>query len=597
MRDQHYDGPAPRQFFDFWPSFGRRGPAKRPAGAVRRLLGMAAELWPSLAASASLRVANQGLGMAIAATAAGAVGALAGGAGAAGGLGAMALALTVMALVKAVCRYAEQVLGHGFAFALLARMRSRAYLAMRRLAPAWPERELSGEVVSRVTADIDRVEVFYAHTIGPAIAYALLSPTATLALAAFAGTAAAAALAAGLLLVGLVLPYAAYRAGRPAGDALRRGQAAVQAALQENLRAGEDLRQLGARGLRLGELAALEEGSARAEDGLARIAAAKDLAVELCLALALLGVAVLSRGRGLGPAAAALALAASSFAPALGLGRAFDDLPETMASSERYFELIDSPPAVTFAPGGSAESRLGRARPAAEPGAPDGTPRGLEARPAALADSPPAPAYLLCGLSFERGGRPVLSGLDLSVHPGERVCVMGPSGSGKSTLLKLMARFYDPAAGSVELFGRPLRAWPEAELRAAVSWLDQAPFFFEGSVRDNLRLLLPGLPEARLTEALELVRFLPGEAGRLDRILGPRGSGLSGGERKRLALARVLLRGSPVVLLDEAFSALDRAGRAEIRSLAFELLKGKTVIECTHEPEDQDGADRTLRLA
>lgn len=585
MRDERYDGAAPRQSLDFWPRLGRLGsapgasPARGgPAKAVRRLLGMAAELWPSLAASAFLRVANQGLGMAIAATAAGAVGALAGGAGTAGGLKAMAFAVAAMALAKAVSRYAEQVLGHGFAFTLLARMRSRAYLAMRRLAPAWPERELSGEVVSRVTADIDRVEVFYAHTIGPAIAYALLSPAATVALAALAGPAAAAALAAGLLLVGLALPYAAYRAGKASGDGLRRGQAAVQAALQENLRAGEDLRQLGARGLRLGELAALEDGSARAEDRLARIAAAKDLAVELCLALALLGVAILSRGRGLGPAAAALALAASSFAPALGLGRAFDDLPETMASSERYFELVDTPPAVAFAPGGAAANHSGG------PPVADG-PR-----------APAAPAYALRGLGFERGGRPVLSGLDLIVKPGERVCVMGPSGSGKSTLLKLMARFYDPAEGSVELFGRPLRDWPEAELRAAVSWLDQAPFFFEGSVRDNLRLLLPGLPDARLLEALDLVRFLPGEAGRLDRILGPRGSGLSGGERKRLGLARVLLRGSPVVLLDEAFSALDRAGRAEIRSLAFELLKGRTVIECSHEPEDQDGADTTLRL-
>jgi ABC-type transport system involved in cytochrome bd biosynthesis fused ATPase/permease subunit len=539
---------------------------------------MAAELWPSLAASACLRVANQGLGMAIAATAAGAVGALAGGLGKAAGLKTMVFAVAAMALAKAVSRYAEQVLGHGFAFALLARMRSRAYLAMRRLAPAWPERELSGEVVSRVTADIDRVEVFYAHTIGPAIAYALLSPAGTIALAALAGPAAAAALAAGLLLVGLVLPYAAYRAGKASGDGLRRGQAAVQAALQENLRAGEDLRQLGARGLRLAELAALEDGVARAEDRLARIAAAKDLAVELCLALTLLGVAILSRGRGLGPAATALALAASSFAPALGLGRAFDDLPETMASSERYFELVDTPPAVAFAPGAAVANR------------PSGPSVADDAR------DPAIPAYALRGLGFERGGRPVLSGLDLIVKPGERVCIMGPSGSGKSTLLKLMARFYDPTEGSLELFGRPLRDWPEAELRAAVSWLDQAPFFFEGSVRDNLRLLLTGLPDARLLEALELVRFLPGEAGRLDRILGPRGSGLSGGERKRLGLARVLLRGSPVVLLDEAFSSLDRASRAEIRSLAFELLKGRTVIECSHEPEDQEGADRTVRL-
>lgn len=532
--------------------------------SLRRLLGLVGPLGPLVAASTALRVVSLGGTMVLAAGCAFVVGTVIEAQTLDGTM--WAVVLGVVALVKALARYGEQVLGHAVAFRLLAEMRSKAYRSLEAQAPAFPGDEQSGEVVSRLTSDVDRIEVFYAHTIGPVVALAVLGPVAALGALLGAGWGAGALVAAGLTLVGLVIPGAAYALGLKKGDELRSLVAQTSAMVQENLRGAEQIHLLGAAGARRVELEALDQGRLGLEDHLGRIAGVKDGLVDV-VGWGLLGaLAWVSLGAlPLGSALALVAWAAAALVPALGVGRAFDDLPETLASARRYFDLIDRPPMVGFSGagwGGVVDGELGF--------------RGVE---------------------FGYGPRPVVRGFDLAVAPGQHVVVAGPSGVGKSTVLRLAARFFDPHSGRVTWAGRPLSQALEDELHATVGYLGQDAYVFSGTLGDNLRLTSPGVDDQKLNEVLDRVGLWTGVEGRLSRDVGTRGDRLSGGERRRLALARLLLQDTPLVVLDEAFSSLDPRGRRVLRDELLATLGGKSVLEATHEAEDADQADRVVVLS
>ena len=194
-------------------------------------------------------------------------------------------------------------------------------------------------------------------------------------------------------------------------------------------------------------------------------------------------------------------------------------------------------------------------------------------------------------------GRPVLHGVNLTVVPGEHVALVGPSGSGKSTLVSLVVRALDPTSGTVSLDGHSLNDLDLRFLRSQASVLHQEAVLLTGTIRENIRLGRPNASDeeveaaARAAHAHEFITQMPGG---YDTTVGERGGTLSGGQRQRIAIARALLRDSPIVILDEATTGLDPASTSAVLEAIDELVAGRTTLTVTHDPQAAMRADRVV---
>ena len=240
------------------------------------------------------------------------------------------------------------------------------------------------------------------------------------------------------------------------------------------------------------------------------------------------------------------------------------------AGGERVLELLDHPPLVRERPGAR---RLGRAHGELE--------------------------LSRVEFSYPGGAEPVLAGLSLRVSPGEVVAISGPSGVGKSTLARLLVRAADPDAGSVRLDGIDLRELDLASVRANVALLHQETLLFDASVRHNIALGRPAAgPDqieaaARAAGAHDFIAALPEG---YDTRVGQRGRRLSGGQRRRIEIARTLLRDAPVVVLDEPSTGLDADGVARLAGPLRALLAGRSAVLISHDPQLLAFADRVVEL-
>jgi ATP-binding cassette subfamily B protein len=206
----------------------------------------------------------------------------------------------------------------------------------------------------------------------------------------------------------------------------------------------------------------------------------------------------------------------------------------------------------------------------------------------------------LSGVQFgHEGGHPVLDGLDLHVAPGESVALVGATGSGKSTVAGLLARLYDPDAGSVSLDGHDVRQLRIADVRGAVALVFEETFLFTDTVRENIRFARPDAGDEDVERAAELagaagfIADLPDGYGTL---LGERGFSLSGGQRQRVAIARAILADPAVLVLDDATSAVDATKEHEIRAALTTVMSGRTTLVIAHRPATIALADRVAVL-
>ncbi|MGW0501130.1 ABC transporter ATP-binding protein, partial [Streptomyces sp. NPDC003007] len=218
--------------------------------------------------------------------------------------------------------------------------------------------------------------------------------------------------------------------------------------------------------------------------------------------------------------------------------------------------------------------------------------------PAAPRALPPGPLGVrLHRVRFDYGGGPVLDGVELTVRPGQTLALVGASGAGKSTCAHLLARFWDPSEGAVQLLpahGDPVdvREVHDAELRRAVVLVGQETPLFHGTLAENLRLAAPEADDDRLAEAARLCgvdRIAP-----MDTLVGERGATLSGGQRARVALARALLVSPRVLILDESTAHLDNTGDAQLATAL--RAEGRTTIVIAHRPATIRRADRVAVL-
>ncbi|HNT37633.1 MAG TPA: ABC transporter ATP-binding protein [Rubrivivax sp.] len=263
------------------------------------------------------------------------------------------------------------------------------------------------------------------------------------------------------------------------------------------------------------------------------------------------------------------------FAPAQGLLGLVRNLQTARASIDRVVDLLQEVPAASTA----------------APPAP-----GLPAPPvAAAARSAPAAAIAVHGAGYAYPGKPpVLRGLDLSVQPGERIALVGASGAGKSTLVQLLFGLRTPCAGSIHIEGRSADCAHDA-----LGYAGAEPFLVHASVEENLRYGNPGASRSALERALRLAEaeaFVAALPQGLATPIGGRGLALSDGQRQRLGLARLFLRDPRILVLDEAFSALDLRTEQRVRASLWRVFAGRSAIVISHRAVGLDEFDRVLVL-
>lgn len=208
-------------------------------------------------------------------------------------------------------------------------------------------------------------------------------------------------------------------------------------------------------------------------------------------------------------------------------------------------------------------------------------------------------AFKQVAFSYPGGRQITHQGMDFDIAPGERVGIVGPSGSGKSTLVRLLLRLHDPQAGTIQIEGRDLRELDPEDVRASISLVAQDSTLFHGTVEQNLLLARPdATPDQILaaTTAANAHAFIAALPQGYQTVLGERGTQLSGGQRQRLAIARALLRDTPILILDEALSSVDAENEAEIQQALDRLSQGRTTLVLAHRLSSVINADRILVL-
>lgn len=480
----------------------------------------------------------------------------------------------LFALSRAAFRYGERYVTHLATFRILTRLRVWFYRAVEPLAPARLQAVRSGDLLTRIGADIETLENFYIRVIVPPLVAALVTGLACAILGVFSPWLAAALLLF-LLLTGVALPLVSrWLSRQPAGEAVL-ARAELNATLVDQVQGMADM-------LACGQETLFRERTLDLNDRLnrlhARLAVIRGLGNGLAalftslaaLTVLALAIPLVSGGQIEGVYLALLPLTAiASFEAVQPLAQAFQVLESSRAAARRLFELIDATPAV-----------LDPAEPAASPDRFDLVVEDLRFRYAA--DEPAA-----------------LDGISFAVSPGGRLGIVGASGAGKSTLANLLLRYWDYEEGSIRLGGVELRALAAEDARELIGVVAQHTHLFNTSVRDNLFLANPEASEEEMIAACrqaQLHDFVLSLPEGYETLVGENGLKLSGGERQRLAIARTILKGAPVLILDEATTHLDSLTEARVWEGLAGFMAGRTVLIISHQQAGMATVDQVIRL-
>ncbi|WP_420427298.1 thiol reductant ABC exporter subunit CydC [Algiphilus sp.] len=482
------------------------------------------------------------------------------------------------ALSRTVARYFERLRQHDLTLELLAALRGAVFARLAQQPSATLGWLRNSVLIDRMTADVDAIDNLLLRVLSPsAVAVALLLVVAVgLSLLATPWM----LWPVGLLTLAITaLCVMALIAGLRPGRTLRARSERLHARIAESLAGLAELRTADTLDGHMRNTAQLDARLRQQQwQRMHRIAAHEAFAGTLvhgAALLALVGGLSLLQGDAMGPAAAVLAalalLGGMEILPTL--PAAFYRLGETQTAAVRLNQLLTPTPEDTAEAVPDPEVPAGSEAPALQ----------LE-------------AVTLC---FPERAEPALQGVDLRLSRGERVAIVGPSGCGKSSLVQLVGRLYAPQSGRLLLGGHASTMVSAQWWRGQLGILTQHSELFADSIRANLLLAAPDADDAALWRALQIaaldavVRQLPDG---LDTWVGEHGTRLSGGQARRLALARVVLRDPPLVILDEPCTGLDAATAAIVRERLNHWLSGRSALLLAHHPDSLPAHDRVLRL-
>lgn len=550
--------------------------AQRRADA-RRLLSLARPTLPPLAASFVFRVLTQLCGLGLLGVAAWGVAGVVGGRSDAPSAGRVVALLVALAVGKGVTRYLEQLTGHAVAFRALAILRVFFFERLEPQAPAAIEGRRTGDLLARVTRDVDRVEVFFAHTLVPAVTAVVTPLLVALGIALWAHPVLALVAGAAWLVAGAVVPrWRAVRSAALARD-LRAGRGDLAQHVSDTVQGAREILAFDAAARRLRELDARGDATGRAVRGAAaaggaRSAASSVLVPVTLLALTWVGAGLVADGATSWSAlVVTLAVVLGAFPAVLAVEGLSSDLDQAFASARRVLEVADAAPAT------------------ADPPAPRSLP----------GEGPFGVTFEGVTFTYPGSATPALADADLTIPAETTTAFVGASGAGKSTVTSLLLRAWDPDAGTVRLGGVDVRDLTLAELRRSVALVPQRPYLFNDTLEANLRLARPDATRAELDAACARAHLTDVVAGLPDGYatrIGEQGARLSGGQRQRVAIARAFLQDAPVIVLDEATSQLDATTQGLVQAAVTELARGRTVIQVAHRLETVRGAEQIVVL-
>lgn len=485
-----------------------------------------------------------------------------------GGLMVLSAALIV------ACRYVEGVVSHAGAYGLLASMRVHLYETIRSLAPACLMDREKGDILNIAVSDIETIEYFFAHTIGPMFTVIIL-PCVTLGLAVSFNPLFAAVLLPVYLIVSVVFPLIAIRAGRGVGMRYRTRLGEMKSLVLESVYGLKDIQIFGHGPRRLQMVREKNREINRQAHALTlhqqTVSSAPTFFVYLARIL-IIGAASFLAARGTSHPAGTVILsfvAAASFSSTQSLTMVVSSLLEAYAAAERLFLIEDARPEVV------------------EPKNPRfcGPIRKVE--------------FDHVGFSYPDSGRPILKDFNLIVSGNEKLGIVGESGIGKSTVLRLLLRFWNCRSGQIRVNDIPIEEISLKELRQRIAVLEQDTFLFDGSIAENIAI---GKPDASREEIERAARragihdFIITLPDGYDTQMGQMGARLSGGERQRVGIARVMLTEPDVIVMDEPTSSLDVLHEKELLRTLREECADKMLLIVSHRPSTLTGCDRIVEL-
>ena len=467
-----------------------------------------------------------------------------------------------LAIGRTLFRYFEKLVTHDATFRILAKLRVQVFEKIIPLSPAVLNRYRNSDLLNRLVSDVDTLDSLYLRLIAPFITTIFVILAMCIGLS-FVNAPLALGLGVSLLLLVFIIPTVFYQLGKKFGEKLVDSRALYRTQFLEFIQAQAELLLFNAEDKLKDNIAKTEanwQADQQKEANLSGFSSALSLFLNGLIIAAMLWFSSQAEFGNDEYRMAFIALftfaALASFEILMPLGSAFLHIGQVIASAERVTDIIEQQPLVTF--NGKAE---------------------FDQNATTLIETK--------DLSFtypERQNR-ALENLNLTIQKGKKVAILGKTGSGKSTLLQLLVRNYDANQGQLFLAGKPIADYAEDTLRSQFCFLTQRVHVFSDTLRQNLQFASAvNISDEKMIEVLNQVglgKLLEQEQG-LDIWLGDGGRPLSGGEQRRLGLARILLNDAPILLLDEPTEGLDRETERQILRLILAHAENKTLIMVTH---------------
>ncbi|MFE9771118.1 thiol reductant ABC exporter subunit CydD [Streptomyces sp. NPDC005931] len=478
--------------------------------------------------------------------------------------------LVAVALGRAVVAWLTELAAHRASAAVKSELRGRLLERAAALGPEWLGGQRTGSLVALATRGVDALDGYFSRYL-PQLGLAVVVPVAVLARIVTEDWVSAAIIVGTLPLIPVFMMLIGW-ATQSRMDRQWRLLSRLSGHFLDVVAGLPTLKVFGRAKAQAESIRRITAEYRRATMRTLRIAFLSSFALELLATLSVALVAVtigmrLVHGEmDLYIGLVILVLAPEAYLPLRQVGAQYHAAAEGLAAAQQIFEVLETPV------------------PATGTGA-----------------VPTGGALSFEGVTVRYPGRSAdaVSGVSLTVEPGETVALVGPSGAGKSTLLHVLLGFVRPAEGRVRIGGADLAGLDPAEWHSHVAWVPQRPHLYAGTVAENVRLVRPDADDDAVRRALRdagALEFVDGLPEGVDTVLGEDGAGLSAGQRQRLALARAFLADRPVLLLDEPTAALDGATEAEVVAAVRRLAAGRTVLLVVHRPALLAVADRVVRL-
>lgn len=482
-----------------------------------------------------------------------------------------------LAIGRTVSRYFERVVTHDATFRVLANLRVAIFRKLIPLSPAGLSRYRHSELLNRLVADVDTLDSLYLNLLSPFVSAVMVILFMAIGLS-FVSVQLTWLICGSLAALLVLLPLLFYRLGRRVGKAVVVERAEYRSRFIEWISLNAEFLLFGILPQATEKLAKTEQAWISAQSKESRLSGFSNALLLLLNGILVVAVILLAASAIHAPNAdnpeALIALVVFCVLASLEIltpiGIAFLHLGQVVAAAERLNEITSTAPQVLF--NGSAVWQKNR-------------------------ENQPLVVFENVDFCYPNQPENTLSQLNFTVSSGQKVAILGKTGSGKSTLFQLLNRHYDPTSGQIWLNSCNIQDYPEATLRQKLVTLSQRVHIFSSSLKSNLQIGNPNADDAAMLKVLEQVGlgYLTDNEG-LELWLGDGGRPLSGGEQRRLGLARVLLSEAEIVLLDEPTEGLDRETEQQILSLIFTHCQTRTLIMITHRLHGLAQFDAVYRL-